>query len=503
MYKIFVLLLFIIINSLYADAKKFYKVIKVASDDTLSIREQPSYKTQKLGELPYNANCINILDLSNKKGRSVWAFIEYKSIRGWVNSKYLHYSNRKCNKPAIQAKPVVDYLISNPLVEASNLDTILNYKELHQNKKNELIIKKSYDSNFLKIYYLGINFSYNIKSINEFERDDFIKKIKEILQNRPIPQKENKLKERFILKTNIPIKFNKINTGAKITLNEKQLHSYAKASTINCYEIIDHQIPKLKRLLQKFKPKKQSICRYGSRILSWEGENIYRSAEYINDYKEYRTYIKADSKLINKMGKENKGKDIISEIIVQLQKKTSSSTELVYNYLLIGFTLKNSGYEFIRTTPHSDFSPRIDVEGDKEDLSYMCDAGNAKICYDLGYQYSTWENYASAILYFEKSCELGKGIGCYALGLYYNHGNGVEKNNRSAIKYFKLSCKYNYAKGCYTMGALVLDNEGYLEKDKNMRKKYIQKACSLGSEKACTSIISTKMFINKVRSNKL
>jgi len=90
-----------------ADGPDYWKVINVESDDVLNIREKSTWKSNKVGEIPFNGKCIQNLgciggltlteftDLSEaekqkiRKKRLRWCKIRYKNIIGWVAGRYL------------------------------------------------------------------------------------------------------------------------------------------------------------------------------------------------------------------------------------------------------------------------------------------------------------------------------------------------------------------------------------------------------------------------------
>ena len=85
-------------NALFAD------VSGVASNDTLSVRVKPNWRSRKITELPPNAYVG--VDECVKTGRSTWCrvhavnrnlgqYLEYNDkLPGWVNARYLKFSSR-------------------------------------------------------------------------------------------------------------------------------------------------------------------------------------------------------------------------------------------------------------------------------------------------------------------------------------------------------------------------------------------------------------------------
>ncbi len=90
-----------------ADGPDHWKVVGVAAGDVLNIRQEPSGKSAKIGEIPPNGTCVKNIKcvggltfeefttLSEaeknkiKKERPRWCYIEYKGLKGWVAGRYL------------------------------------------------------------------------------------------------------------------------------------------------------------------------------------------------------------------------------------------------------------------------------------------------------------------------------------------------------------------------------------------------------------------------------
>jgi LysM repeat protein len=75
-----------------------YKVIKVQSRDTLTIRIGPGKQYQKVGSISATANGIKITGPAIKIRNSSWAPIKYNNINGWVNRGFLKKDCAAINK---------------------------------------------------------------------------------------------------------------------------------------------------------------------------------------------------------------------------------------------------------------------------------------------------------------------------------------------------------------------------------------------------------------------
>lgn len=90
-----------------ASGPDHWAVRNVLQGDVLNIREKPTWKSKKVGEIPHDGICLQNLDcvggltmdevrnLSRaekqriKKSRPKWCKVKYKEFVGWVSAKYL------------------------------------------------------------------------------------------------------------------------------------------------------------------------------------------------------------------------------------------------------------------------------------------------------------------------------------------------------------------------------------------------------------------------------
>lgn len=70
-------------------ALTLYRVINVASNDTLNVRSGPGIDNSIVGEIPPSGIGIQILGEGIQVGDSLWVPIMYEEINGWVNKQYL------------------------------------------------------------------------------------------------------------------------------------------------------------------------------------------------------------------------------------------------------------------------------------------------------------------------------------------------------------------------------------------------------------------------------
>ena len=68
--------------------KKHYRVVGVASNDTLNIRPQPGDLSTIRGRIPSDAAQVEMFECRQASGAK-WCRIQYGGTTGWVNSQYL------------------------------------------------------------------------------------------------------------------------------------------------------------------------------------------------------------------------------------------------------------------------------------------------------------------------------------------------------------------------------------------------------------------------------
>lgn len=69
--------------------RTLYRVVDVAASDTLNIRNGPGISHPIIGQLPANAQGINITAVGEVVGSSLWVPISASGLVGWVNSTFL------------------------------------------------------------------------------------------------------------------------------------------------------------------------------------------------------------------------------------------------------------------------------------------------------------------------------------------------------------------------------------------------------------------------------
>ena len=90
-YLMVFLVLFFLFSPIFAnDYALKYKVVNVAENDTLNVRQNPHYKSDKVGEL-YPNNTVSLHYCKKTDKDTKWCLIEdtFVNLKGWVNAKFL------------------------------------------------------------------------------------------------------------------------------------------------------------------------------------------------------------------------------------------------------------------------------------------------------------------------------------------------------------------------------------------------------------------------------
>lgn len=72
-----------------APVPKLYRVVGVAEDDVLYIRDRPGPQNASVGKIPADGVDVRVLEGTERIGQSTWVRVNYKGITGWVNSRFL------------------------------------------------------------------------------------------------------------------------------------------------------------------------------------------------------------------------------------------------------------------------------------------------------------------------------------------------------------------------------------------------------------------------------
>lgn len=119
----------------------------------------------------------------------------------------------------------------------------------------------------------------------------------------------------------------------------------------------------------------------------------------------------------------------------------------------------------------------------KQVLSYAC--ALASVFSNLA------NNYHNAFTFAKKGCETNlkreeehaQG-NCAVVGLLYEGGQGVRQDYAKAVEYYKKGCDLGYALPCERLGDLYMVGKG-VPRNRSSAKRLFGKACDLGEQEAC------------------
>jgi TPR repeat protein len=118
-----------------------------------------------------------------------------------------------------------------------------------------------------------------------------------------------------------------------------------------------------------------------------------------------------------------------------------------------------------------------------------CDGGGADGCSGLGVAYENGQGVAKdenrAVQLYQKACDGGSARGCTNLGLMYSNGRGVAKDENRAVQLFQKTCDGGDARACTYLGSRYVLGRG-VGKDVNRAVQLYQKGCEGGDANGCS-----------------
>jgi TPR repeat protein/serine/threonine protein kinase len=115
-----------------------------------------------------------------------------------------------------------------------------------------------------------------------------------------------------------------------------------------------------------------------------------------------------------------------------------------------------------------------------------CKRGNGNACFVLGVTFDIGrgvvkDNSRAAMLYSE-SCDAGYGDGCTSLGEMYFEGNGVGRDYSLAANYYTNACDKGDSLGCSSVANMYYDGK-FVQEDDFKAKEFYAKGLSIDSKK--------------------
>ncbi|RDU59198.1 SEL1-like repeat protein [Helicobacter sp. MIT 14-3879] len=118
--------------------------------------------------------------------------------------------------------------------------------------------------------------------------------------------------------------------------------------------------------------------------------------------------------------------------------------------------------------------------------SKACSIKSSFGCRALGASYKfDKKDLKNARKYFEQSCQIGDGGGCYHLSIIYEHAQGVSQDIKRAISYAQTACNYKFNAGCENLKLLNKLNQ---EEKLNEYALQFQEHCNEGIGMACGNL---------------
>ena len=120
-----------------------------------------------------------------------------------------------------------------------------------------------------------------------------------------------------------------------------------------------------------------------------------------------------------------------------------------------------------------------------------CDAGDFVICDMLGVRYETGvgvtRDQARALSLFQRACDGEVLLGCTHLGLMYENGVGVTPDLASAVSLYERACNGGEMLGCANLGVSYERGEGVAQ-DPARAVSFYEQACGGGEMLGCTNL---------------
>lgn len=137
----------------------------------------------------------------------------------------------------------------------------------------------------------------------------------------------------------------------------------------------------------------------------------------------------------------------------------------------------------------------IPKDVDKSNMYYgkACQLKEDDACYILA-EYANRSstksyNFKKAIPWIAEACQRGKKITvCSTLGLLYEKGKWVTKNEKKAYALFAKACRKNNVMGCSRQGFYMAQGMGGTRLDYPKARQLLHKACNLKSGAACHNL---------------
>jgi TPR repeat protein len=140
--------------------------------------------------------------------------------------------------------------------------------------------------------------------------------------------------------------------------------------------------------------------------------------------------------------------------------------------------------------------------GECEDMvacARECDAGKSDRCRRMGVNYEFGKRVerdeVEATTLYAHACEMDNSEGCLSAGRMYEFHHGVAKDDARAVSFYRLACDKKNAAGCANL-AVMLENGRGVEKDLKQALELYEGACKSGAGLACDRMKSLSALLN-------
>ena len=120
-----------------------------------------------------------------------------------------------------------------------------------------------------------------------------------------------------------------------------------------------------------------------------------------------------------------------------------------------------------------------------------CTSGDAKSCFDLGVMYENGtgvsKDQVHAAQLYKQACDGGNAPGCTNLAFMYLIGTGVSKDQVRAAQLYKQACDGGNAFGCSNLGVMYENGTG-VSKDQVRAAQLYKQACDGGNALGCNNL---------------
>ncbi|UQA62790.1 tetratricopeptide repeat protein [Polyangium aurulentum] len=143
----------------------------------------------------------------------------------------------------------------------------------------------------------------------------------------------------------------------------------------------------------------------------------------------------------------------------------------------------------VTVTPESTSEPpKSSLPPELAKLEKSCNERNGDACFALGVAYYKGEgvekDMPACVALMRKACDAGHAEGCFNVGTALFHGEGVAANKPASIPLFEAACKGGSDGACFNLGVMYAKGDG-VEKDMAKARANFEQGCRLGDSESC------------------